>query len=426
LAERYFTEPYRFIPPYRSTRWCRLARFLMPRHLRRAMGVRLWHFEGAEHLEEARRRGAGVLLASNHCRRADPVALAMLGLHVKQFFYYVVAYHQFRQGRLLGWWVNRIGGFSILREGADREALRASARILAEGERPLVLFPEGTWFRQNDRLGPLQEGAGLIARHAARQTDRPVLVHPVAVKYWLLADPRPALRQRLEGLERRIGWHPQRELDLLPRIEKLGAALLALKETEYLDRPRTGPLDERIRFLTDARVTHLEEFYLGKTHNGWLLERIRRLRQRLVPRLAEVAADAEAARATREALDSLLFCENLGAHSLEYLHEHPSLERLTETVERIEETVTDEVERPVAPMGAAIAVGPALDIRAFTPARGPERTAGDPFTVQLGEAIQALLDRLLAQGPPAAWNCPAANEPRGGPAPPPLRPLEAV
>jgi 1-acyl-sn-glycerol-3-phosphate acyltransferase len=406
LAERYFTEPYRFIPPYRATHWCRLARHVMPRHLRRGMGVRLWHFEGAEYLEEARRRGAGVLLACNHCRRADPVALAMLGLHVNQFFYYVVAYHQFRQGRLLGWWVNRVGGFSILREGTDREALRAAARILAEAERPLVLFPEGTWFRQNDRLGPLQEGAALIARHAARQADRPVLVHPVALKYWVLEDPRPALGRRLEALERRVGWQPQRHMDLIPRIEKLGAGLLALKEVECFGTPRTGSLDERIRCLTDAHVTRLEKLYLDRVHDGWILGRIRRLRQRLVPRLVEVAADAESSRATREALECLLFCENLAAHSLEYLHQRPSLERLTETVERIEETVTDEVERPVVPMGAAITVGPALDVRDLEPTRGTGRATGDPLTLHLSQAIQAMLDRLLAQGPPAAWGCP--------------------
>src|SRR5262249_47994307 len=163
---------------------------------------------------------------------------------------------------------------------------------------------------------------------------------------------------------------------LIPRIEKLGGALLALKEVEVFDRPQAGPLDERIRSLTDAQVTRLEKFYLGRTHDGWLLERVRRLRQRLVPRLTEVAADAEAVRATREALECLLLCENLAAQSLRYLHERPSLERLTETVERIEETVTDEVERPVVPMGAAIAVGPALDVLDFPPARGAERAGG--------------------------------------------------
>ena len=83
--------------------------------------------------------------------------------------------------------------------------------------------------------------------------------------------------------------------------------------------------------------------------------------------------DREASRATREALDLLLFCENLSAQSHEYLMERPSLERMAESVQRIEETMTDRMEEPIAPLGAAVAVGPALDVRAF---RGDE--AGRP------------------------------------------------
>jgi 1-acyl-sn-glycerol-3-phosphate acyltransferase len=405
LLQRYFTEPYRFIPPYRSTFWCRLARRPIRGHLRRRLGVPRWHFEGLDFLRDSLGRGAGVLVTANHCRWSDPVVLGLLGLEVQRYFYYVVSYHLFKQSRLMGWWMNRIGGYSIWREGADREALRASAAILAEARRPLVLFPEGTWFRQNDRLGPLQEGVALIARQAARLSDRPVLVHPVAIKYWVLEDPRPELRRRLERLEARLGWHAQHHLELVPRVEKLGAALLAVKEIEHFGRAGPGPLDERIQLLASSHVSALERAHLGKEYDGWILERIRRLRQPLARRLVETgrgAGDLEGARATRRALDTLLFCENLSSHSQEYLRERPSPERLTETVQRIEETVTDLVEEPIAPLGAAVAVGPALDARAFPPARGQ----ADALVPQLAGAIQGLLDRLLAQGPPPDWNCP--------------------
>ena len=158
MFQRYFLEPYRFVPPYRGKFWCRVAKHVMPRHLRGKMGVPRWHFQGLEHLRDSLSKNAGILLAANHCRWADPVVMGMLGVQLKQYFYYVVSYHLFKQKRLIGWWLNRIGGYSILREGADRDAIRATAGILAEAERPVVMFPEGTWFRQNDRVGPLQEG----------------------------------------------------------------------------------------------------------------------------------------------------------------------------------------------------------------------------------------------------------------------------
>src|SRR5688572_21470662 len=71
--ERYFVEPYRFVPPFRGTFWCRIAGRLMPRHLRKKMSVRRWEFYGLEHLGGALERKSGILIASNHSRWSDPM-----------------------------------------------------------------------------------------------------------------------------------------------------------------------------------------------------------------------------------------------------------------------------------------------------------------------------------------------------------------
>src|SRR5436305_9103592 len=134
------------------------------------MGVVRYHFEGTELFQESVARGAGILLTPNHCRWADPMVMGVFGIHARRYLYYVASYHLFRQGKLMGWVLNRIGGYSIWREGSDRESIRVTARILADAERPVVLFPEGTWFRQNDRVAPLQEGVSRITRQAARQS----------------------------------------------------------------------------------------------------------------------------------------------------------------------------------------------------------------------------------------------------------------
>jgi hypothetical protein len=406
--ERYFLEPYRFIPPYRGTRWCRLARWVVPRHLRNKMGVARCHFEGMEHFKAALEQKAGILLSCNHCRWADPMVLGVLAWQLRQFLYYVASYHLFRQSRVMGWVLNRLGGYSIWREGSDRESLRVTARILAEAERPVVLFPEGTWFRQNDRVAPLQEGLSLIIRQAGRQCDRPLVVLPVALKYWMLDDPRPEIARRLDRLERRVGWHPHRHLDLVSRLEKLGSGLVALKEVEYLGEPRTGALDDRLAHLIASQLDRLETLYLGKHHDGWALERIRRLRQHLARRLHDEADKPETGAALQKDLEALLCLENLNAHSLGYLRESPSPERLVETVQRIEETVSDGVEVPLVPMGVTACISPAIDVRAGAARDGERKTerGGDPLVQGLRGAMQALVDRLVAQGPPAEWGCP--------------------
>jgi hypothetical protein len=425
-VERYFAEPYRFVPPYRSTLWCRLLGRLVPGRLRRGLGVRRWHFVGLECLRRSITAGCGVVLAVNHSRWADPPVVGVLGLEAGCYFYYLVSYHLFRQGRFSGWYLNRLGGYSVWREGTDRESLRASVDILARAERPLVVFPEGTYFRQNERLGPLQEGFSLIARHAARRGERPIVVHPVALKYWYLEDPRPALSEVLGRRERRLGWFPQRHLDWYPRLERLGEALAALQEIGHFGQVHSGPVEDRLRALADALVTRLEGEYLGRTGAGRLLDRVRRLRQAAVRRGAD--SDPEVRQRAQEALRALLLCENLNCQSLDYLRQRPSYERLAETVLRMEEAITDIPEPFLAPLGVVGAVGPGIDVSDYegVPRRG--RRGADPLMQETAASIQGLLDRQLADGPPADWGCPAPleklsspqAEPTAGPRPEPV------
>jgi hypothetical protein len=428
VQQRYFSEPYQFVPPYRSRLWCRLFRPIFPRYVRKSLGLARLEFRGLDHLQQSLDAGAGILLTPNHSRWLDAGAVAMLGLTLRQFFYYLVSYHLFKQSRLQGWYLHRLGCFSVQREGADREAIRTSAAILSRAERPLVIFPEGTWFRQNDRVGPMQEGVALIARHAARTATRPLVIHPVAIKYWLLEDPRAALRERLARLEVRLAWRPREDLELLPRIDRALGALLTVKEIEHFGAPRAGPLAERIHGLAESHIQRLEGKWLGKgvkrvdasgpshsSANGegraGHLERIRHLRQRLVRTLRESTEVA----AVKRQLDDLLFCENLIANSQDYLYERPSYERLAEAVERLEETLSDGPENPLAPLGAVVEVGPALPIAAGQTERSAAREGGDGLMQRLSAALQGQLTALLAQGPPPAWNCPGvcAEAPAG-------------
>jgi 1-acyl-sn-glycerol-3-phosphate acyltransferase len=395
--ERYFLEPYRFIPPFKGTFWCHVARRVVPRHLRRRARVQRWQFDGLDALRASLDKGAGILLAPNHSRWADPMIVGIMAASLRKYLYYIASYHLFKQSRFMGWFMNRIGSYSIWREGTDRESIRTTAHILAEAERPVVLFPEGTWFRQNDRVGPLQEGLALIVRQAVKLGDRPILIHPVGLKYWVLADPTSELNRRLEALEVRLGWRPAPELGLVARLERVSSALLALKEIELLGAARSGSVDERTQHVLEAEVARQEKVHLGKTFDGWVLERIRRLRQSLVRRLLEAEATGGNA-ALKHDLDTLLFCENLNAHSIDYVRERPSPERLVETLQRIEEILTD-AEKPVVRLGVTVRVGPAIDVR--------QRLAGaDGLIPELRAQIQAQVDHLLAQGPPAAWGCP--------------------
>ncbi len=64
----------------------------------------------------------------------------------------------------LGTFLYAVGGFSVDRAMADREALRVSEQILAEGD-PLVIFPESTR-HTGPVVAPIKEGAAFVACRA--------------------------------------------------------------------------------------------------------------------------------------------------------------------------------------------------------------------------------------------------------------------
>jgi hypothetical protein len=226
-----------------------------------------------------------------------------------------------------------------------------------------------------------------------------VVIHPVAIKYWVLTDPTPTLDRWLSAHEA----VPRAGRPLPDRVEAVVTDVLAAKETEVFGAPQPGGQDERIRALAEGSIGRLETRFAAAPRAGTPIERIRWLRQRLVKQLQESNGRPAEARPPLDDLETLLFAENLSAHSAAYLRERPAWERLTEAVQRLEETLTDRTEVPAVPLGAVAEVGPALRVGEFPKARGAERAGGDPLLNAMRREIQGMLDRLLEEGPPRGW-----------------------
>jgi len=160
-------EPYRFVPPYRSTFWTTALWPLYPGALRRRFGVIETKVHGAEHVRGSIARGQGVLLGTNHSRHSDPFVLGWLNKEIGQPVHVMATWHLFKQGRILAALLRRIGGFSVYREGPDRMAFKTAIKILVEARRPLVIFPEGLCSHANDYLRPFMDGVAAIARGAS-------------------------------------------------------------------------------------------------------------------------------------------------------------------------------------------------------------------------------------------------------------------
>jgi 1-acyl-sn-glycerol-3-phosphate acyltransferase len=389
-------KPYRFVPPYASTFWARLAAPFVPLYLRRTWGIDNVDFRHPERLEASFRAGHGVMLTPNHARPCDPMVAGLLPQRLGRPAHFVAASHVFTAGgRFQAWLSRRMGAYSIHRWGMDRESLKAGIQILADARRPLLLFPEGHITRTNDRLGALLEGTAFIARSAARQRAEQtppaaVVVHPMAIRYLFLGDLSKSAGAVLDEIEHRLTW-PRRDRPLVERVHAVGGALLALKELEYFGDVRPGALRERLRGLEDAILSPMETQWFKSPSRGPVVERVKKLRTAILPDLVEKdLPPADRERLQKQLADCYL-AQQLDCYPGDYLAPPTTVDRILETVERFEEDLTDKV-RIHRPIKAVVAIGEAIPVEA-----GRGRAADETLMTTIEERLRAMLAELTRE-----------------------------
>ena len=393
-------KPYEFVPPYRTTFWSNIIRGLRIHqyYLWRSEGVDRYEVRNIERLRASIDAGHGVLITPNHPRTADPLAMGWLVVKGNCHVYSMASWHLFNQDWLTGWAIRAMGGFSVHREGVDRQAINLAIELLAEAKRPLVIFPEGATSRTADRLQALLDGVAFIARAAAKKRAKQspagkVVVHPIAVKYYFRGDVRRAADEVLSDIEHRLSWRPQRDLPLLARIAKVGSALLSLKEIEYLGQPQSGTLAERMNHLMDRLLGPIEQEWLGGVQSGPVVPRVRALRTKILPDMVNRrVTSGERARRWQQLADIYLAAQ-LSCYPPDYLS-RPTVDRVLEMIEKFEEDLTDKA-RLHGKLTVVLQVGHAIEV---SPERD-KRAEIDPLMVSIQKSLQSMIDELAAASP---------------------------
>jgi 1-acyl-sn-glycerol-3-phosphate acyltransferase len=385
-----------FWPPRPSRFWRAALTPLRRYYLRRHYGIVDVSVEGGEPLRERFGPADGVLLAPNHSHDSDPHVMMEVSRRAHRPCAFMAAWQIFRtHWGLDGWVLQRMGAFSVDREGCDRRAIRQAVEFLSGGH-TLVVFPEGEIYHLNDRLTPLLEGVAFMALTAQRDLEKSqsagrVWVVPAAIRYRYLDDVTPQLEAAVAALEARLVWKPRPGSALHERVIQIGEVFLTIKEKEKLGRSREGEgdLPTRIAWLTENLLHRLETEHLKQSPSAETVPlRVKALRRHLLALRADEKAEPAARQQGRAALDDVQLVLQLYSYPGDYLSEKPSIERMAETVEKFEEDVYG-ASRPKGRRRARVRLGEPIDLKQVAAQRA--RSAAHDLTVRLEGAIQGLM-----------------------------------
>ncbi|MGH7395250.1 MAG: 1-acyl-sn-glycerol-3-phosphate acyltransferase, partial [Candidatus Methylomirabilales bacterium] len=354
----------------------------------------------------------GCLIGPNHAHYADPQVTFELARRAGRRVIYMATREAFdRWGGWAGWFLQRLGVFSVNRGGANVEAQRFARAVLLAGDYDLLMFPEGAIYLLNDLVMPLKPGVARLALEAADKLTRQgrprrVLIVPVAIKYRFAEDITAALESTAARLEASLLGQP-RVGPLYPRIVALGTELLARAERTHGVTPIPGEgLSERVRRLRQSLLEHLERKHLGEVREGFDFDRARKLMIRIQGRLLAagggggyygppaappddpLAADLEAAS----------LCARSVAFRDDYLLQDATPERMAETLIKLErEVLGKEIRASLGRRRAVIRIAPPLDVREFLTAEHAGSSRDDTIeaiVIRLHEALQGTLDAI--------------------------------
>jgi len=393
-------KPYQFIPPARFDWPARLiVRLgLFRGNLKKEHGVIVHECRNLNRLRQSLQAGHGVMLCANHPRGADPVVMGHVARETPCLFFTMASWHLFNQGRFKRFLLRLLGGFSVNREGLDRQAIDEAIRVLQSAKRPLLIFPEGTTSRTNDQLMALMEGPAFIARSAAKRRAKEdggkVVVHPVAIKYLFAGDIEKTANEVLSDIEQRLTWRPSGDLPLIERLVKVGNGLLKLKEMEYhVQPPPDATLRERQSLMVNRLLEPLETEWLGAPRSDGIAVRIKNLRMKIFPDLSrDELPEEERARRWRHLQETYL-AQQIDCYPGQYVTKFPSVDRILETLEKFEEDLTDRA-RVHGQLRAVIDIGEAIEV-------SPERARGsvdrDPLMTAIRESLEGSLAQLQSE-----------------------------
>jgi 1-acyl-sn-glycerol-3-phosphate acyltransferase len=389
--------PYQFMPPKYSRAFRPVLHLLTRLSLRFEHQVTAVRITGQEGLERLVREGQSVLVAPNHADHADPALMITAGRRSRFAFHFMAAREGFERNWFHRFVLQRGGAFSVNREGGDIGSIKMAIKVLQEARFPLVIFPEGEIYHHKESLDELNEGVASIVLRASSNLPegRKGFVVPASISLNYDLSVEATFSDRLSALEKHVSLGSLKNDNPVERIFALGAAILSTKEKELLGESREGELVERIRFLRQAIVNDVEGLQGLSNEALSIPKRIKALRATIRKELTGKLEDLspERIRELYDQLDRVYMAHQLYSYPGTYLSEDPSIDRIAETIFKLEEDVLGKA-RYLGKRKVVIRFDDPIDLAEFLEKNqlNPKTGVG-PLTSLIRERIQALLTK---------------------------------
>ena len=400
--------PYQFFPPKRNA----LVAWLMAqsnrfRRLPNRLKIDGVEVSGVDGLRGTlNRRGVRrdrVLFLPNHPTHADAAifleATRQAGITTQM----MAAYDVFLRGRLDAWVMQKMGAFSVDREGSDQRAMKQAAAVLAKGKHALTIFPEGNVYLRNDKVTPFNDGAAFIAIRAAKELakhDVRVFAVPVSIKATHVTDCREALSRQVQALLGMLELSAEADAGPRESIVRVGVAALRRNlKHRALDAPDALDLPELIEHCAGAVLDTLEKKLSIETKpDATMIDRVRAARRVIheVRTSEDKAADHAVARSWA---DEAMLAFRIASYLPDYVAERPTLDRIGETLEKLTEDLSHEMIEPVARRQAYVHFNAPILLDNYIGKDKRGRAAIRDLTADAEASVQAGLDEINAGNP---------------------------
>jgi hypothetical protein len=231
-----------------------------------------------------------------------------------------------------------------------------------------------------------------------------VWIVPTAIRYRFVDDVRPALDATLTRLERRLLLDPRPGGSLAERIVRVGDVLLTIREKQTLGRAGEGPLAPRVAQMIETILARQEAAHLTGTRRQETVPlRVKALRRHLLDLRAADVTPPDLRAGAQAGLDEVQLALTLYSYPGDYVGEKPTVERIAETIEKLEEDVEGR-SSPKGRRAARVVFGEPIDVAKAAEGARTKAAAGD-LTDRVEDALRTLMkgadDGREADRPPS-------------------------